>query len=141
MQEELSIVAVEQPGQAEWTAIGQGISEYNALQAGDDSGQPICFILRAPDGSIVGGLMGETHYDWFYVNLMWIEASRRGKGYGHRLLTLAEEEARSRGARNAYLDTFSFQAPGFYQKHGYEVFGELHDFPPGHQRYYLTKAL
>jgi hypothetical protein len=51
------------------------------------------------------------------------------------------EEARWRGARNAYLDTFSFQAPDFYQRHGYRVFGELVDFPPGHTRYYMTKQL
>jgi hypothetical protein len=54
---------------------------------------------------------------------------------------MAEAEARQRGAQHAYLDTFSFQAPGFYKKHGYQVFGELQDFPPGHQRYFLTKQL
>jgi len=65
----------------------------------------------------------------------------RGRGYGHRLLTLAEEEGRKRGAEHAYLDTFSFQAPDFYKQHGYHVFGELSDFPQGHRRYYLTKQL
>jgi len=54
---------------------------------------------------------------------------------------IAEDEARHRGAKNAYLDTFSFQAPDFYKKHGYRVFGELQDFPPGHQRHFLTKRL
>jgi GNAT superfamily N-acetyltransferase len=72
---------------------------------------------------------------------MWIREELRGRGYGHRLLASAEDEARRRGAKNAYLDTFSFQAPGFYKKHGYRVFGELHDFPTGHQRYFLTKEL
>jgi N-acetylglutamate synthase-like GNAT family acetyltransferase len=72
---------------------------------------------------------------------MWIKDELRGRGYGHRLLTLAEHEARQRGAKNAYLDTFSFQAPDFYKQHGYQVFGELPDFPPGHQRYFLTKQL
>jgi len=40
-----------------------------------------------------------------------------------------------------YLDTFSFQAPAFYQRHGYQVFGTLPDFTPGHQRYFFTKQL
>ncbi len=53
----------------------------------------------------------------------------------------AELEARQRGARCAYLDTFSFQAPDFYKKQGYEVFGELRDFPEGHRRYFLRKQL
>jgi len=56
-------------------------------------------------------------------------------------LAQAEDEARKRGAKKAYLDTFSFQAPEFYKKYGYKVFGELKEFPPGHQRYYLTKEL
>jgi ribosomal protein S18 acetylase RimI-like enzyme len=72
---------------------------------------------------------------------MWVKEEHRGQGFGHRLITLAEEKARQHGARHAYLDTFSFQAPGFYKKHGYQVFGLLNDFPPGHQRYYLTKEL
>ena len=54
---------------------------------------------------------------------------------------MVEAEARQSGATEAYLDTFSFQAPEFYKKNGYQVFGVLENFPPGHQRYYLTKAL
>jgi GNAT superfamily N-acetyltransferase len=72
---------------------------------------------------------------------MWVREDLRGSGYGQRLLALAEDEARKRGAKNSYLDTFSFQAPGFYKKYGYRVFGELPDFPTGHQRYFLTKQL
>jgi len=73
--------------------------------------------------------------------LMWVKEELRGRGYGHRLLTMAEEEARQRGAKNAYLDTFGFQAPDFYKQHGYQVFGELEDFPAGHRRYFLRKQL
>jgi len=72
---------------------------------------------------------------------MWVKEELRGRGYGYRLLTIAEDEARHRGAKNAYLDTFSFQAPGFYKQHGNRVFGELQDFPPGHQRYFMKKEL
>jgi len=86
-------------------------------------------------------LIGETYYGWLYINLLFIREELRGQGYGHRLLTLAEEEALKRGAGNAYLDTFSFQAPDFYQQHGYQVFGTLQDFPPGCQRYFLQKKL
>ena len=70
-----------------------------------------------------------------------LDAELRGRGYGHRLLTVAEDEARKRGAKNVYLDTFSFQVPDFYKQHGYQVFGELQNFPPGHQRYFFTKQL
>jgi len=141
MDEEYDIVYVDKPGQSEWATIGGGIGDYNEEQAGDDSSKSLCFVLRAPDEGIVGGLIGATHYDWLYVDLMWVKGELCGCGYGHRLLTLAEDEARRRGAKNAYLDTFSFQAPDFYKQHGYQVFGELQDFPPGHQRYFLTKRL
>ena len=72
---------------------------------------------------------------------MYVREDLRGQGYGEKLLLRAEEEARSRGVKNVFLDTFSFQAPDFYQKLGYRVFGELVDFPPGHTRHYLTKRL
>jgi GNAT superfamily N-acetyltransferase len=138
MNEEYKIYYVDKP---EWGIIGGGISQYNKQQAGDDQGQNLCFVLRAPDEEVVGGVIGATFWDWLYIDLMWIKEDLRGRGYGHRLLELAEEEGRKRGAKNAYLDTFSFQAPEFYKKRGYQVFGELKDFPQGHQRYFLTKQL
>jgi ribosomal protein S18 acetylase RimI-like enzyme len=138
MSEEYQIKYVEKP---EWGIIGPAIHNYNIEQAGDDKGKQLCFVLRAPDQEIVGGVIGATHWDWLHIDLMWVKEELRGRGHGHRLLVAAEEEARQRGAKNAYLDTFSFQAPGFYKRHGYEVFGELQHFPTGHQRYYLTKQL
>ena len=60
---------------------------------------------------------------------------------GRQWLMIAEDEARKRGAKHAYLDSFSFQAPAFYKKHGYRIFGELQDFPPGHNRHFFTKKL
>ena len=138
MKEEYTIEALDKP---EWDLIGGGISDYNAEQAGDDHGQNLCFVVRGPDDKSVGGVIGATYWDWFYVNLMWLKAEFRGMGFGSRLLIAAEEEARKRGAKFSHLDTFSFQAPDFYKKHGYEVFGELPDFPSGHTRYFMKKAL
>jgi GNAT superfamily N-acetyltransferase len=141
MNEDYQILYVDQPDNSVWGAIGGGIHDYNNQQAGDGHGKLLCFVLYAADQSIAGGLIGETHWDWFYINLLFLKDELRGQGYGHRLMELAEEEARKRGAKNAYLDTFSFQAPDFYKKHGYRVFGELQDFPVGRQRYFMTKQL
>jgi GNAT superfamily N-acetyltransferase len=138
MSEELQIVSVEEPP---WAIIGGGISSYNDQQAGDDNAQHVSLVLQSPDGKVVGGVIGVVYWDWFSLELMWMEEKYRGQGYGHRLLKLAEEEARDRGARHVHLDTFSFQALGFYEKYGYEVFGELQDFPAGYQRYYMRKDL
>ena len=138
MNEEYEIKYLDKP---EWGVIGQGITDYNTEQAGEDGGQNLCFVLQVPDNEVVGGVIGSTYWGWLYINLMWIKEEARGHGYGRQLLQLAEDEARQRGAKHAYLDTFSFQALDFYKKYGYEVFGELQDFPPGHQRYFLKKQL
>ena len=138
MSEEYDVVYVDQP---EWGIIGQGISNYNKEQAGDDRDKTLCFVLYGPNQEAVGGVIGATYWDWLHIDLMWVKEEFRGRGYGHRLLALAEEEARRRGAKKVHLDTFSFQAPDFYRRHGYQVFGELRDFPPGHQRYFLARQL
>ena len=138
MDQEFKIVYMEKP---EWEIIGGGINAFNQQQGGEDNAKSVCFVLQSRDGAIIGGVIGSTYWDWLHVNLMWIKEEFRGHGYGHRLLTHAEDEARQRGAKYAYLDTFSFQAPEFYKKHGYEVFGELKNFPAGHQRYFLKKQL
>ena len=141
MTQDYHIVYVEQPGDEEWSTIGGGINAFNTQQAGDDHGKRLCFLLKSADDAILGGVIGVTYWDWLYVDLLWLKEEMRGQGYGHRLLTRAEDEARQRGAKNAYLDTFSFQSPDFYERHGYEVFGTLDNFPTGHQRYFMTKAL
>ena len=141
MDEEYQIISVDDPQEIPWGIIGGGISNFNDQQAGDDQGKNLCFVLQEPDEEIVGGVIGATHWEWFYINLMWLKEEFGGRGYGQRLLTLAEAEARQQGAKYAYLETFSFQAPGFYKKYGYEVYGELNDFPQGHKRFFLKKHL
>lgn len=141
MDAEYTIVTLDEPGNAEWRAVGHGISAFNKQQAGDDDYRHVCFVLHAPDEEIVAGVIGQTYWGWLHVDLLWVKEELRGRGHGHRLLTLAENEARARGVTNAYLDTFSFQALDFYQQHGYQIFGKLPDFPAGHQRYFLAKQL
>ena len=141
MNEEYQIVYVDKPEESAWGIIGHGISDYNRQQAGEDKFQRLCFALYAPDQEIVGGALGEMYWEWFHLDLLWVKQELRGRGYGHRLLMAAEDEARRRGAKSVFLDTFSFQAPDFYKQHSYRIFGELVDFPPGHQRYFLKKRL
>ncbi len=138
MDEEYQFIYLEEP---EWGVIGKGLREFNLQQAGDDKYQNLCFVLRAADQEIVGGVIGSTYWEWFHLDLLWVREDLRGRGFGRRLLTMAEDEARRRGAKNVYLDTFTFQAPAFYTRRGYRRFGELPDFPPGHQRYFLAKEL
>lgn len=141
MDEEYDIIAVEKPDDSVWDVVGWGLHNYNVRLAGDPQSQQLCFVLRRQKEEIVGGLIGKIHWEWLYIDLLFVKEELRGCGYGHRLLEIAENEARQRGAKHVYLDTFSFQAPEFYKQHGYQVFGELKDFPTGHQRYFLAKHL
>ena len=138
MSEEYTITITEQP---EWDVIGGGITSFNKQHAGEEHAQRLCFVVKGPDQSVLGGVIGIIYWDWLAVDLMWLPEALRGRGLGHQLLTAIEDEARRRGAKHVHLDTFSFQAPEFYQQHGYRVFGELKDFPQGYTRYYLTKEL
>ncbi|MCP4361508.1 MAG: GNAT family N-acetyltransferase [Chloroflexi bacterium] len=141
MKTEYNIAYVEKPEESAWGIIGRGLHQYNEKLAGDNKFQRLCFVVQSPDEEIVGGVMAELYWGWLYIDLMWIEEKLRGHGYGHRLLTQIEDEARKRGAKNVYLDTFSFQALDFYKQHGYQILTELQDFPVGHQRYFLGKPL
>jgi GNAT superfamily N-acetyltransferase len=141
MDEKCNIISVDKPDDSVWDVVGWGIHNYNAQQAGDTQSQQLCFVLRTSNQEIVGGLIGKTYWNWLYIDLLFVKEELRGCGYGHRLLEIAEDEARKRGATNVYLDTFSFQAPDFYKQHGYRVFGELKDFPPGHQRFFYKATL
>jgi len=72
---------------------------------------------------------------------LYLPADLRSRGLGAELLRRAEVEARARGCVGAHLDTYGFQARGFYEKQGYAVFGALPDCPPGHARFFLSKRL
>ena len=141
MAEELNIIQVDSPGEAEWGAVGGGIDQYNRENAGPENAKRICFVLRNAQDKIVGGVIGIVYWNWFSIDLMFIQEPFRGLGHGAQLLNLAEEEAKKMGVKHVHLDTFSFQAPDFYRKHGYLIFGELEHCPTGHKRIYMTKEL
>ena len=141
MQNQFRISYVEKPAESAWGIIGQGINEFNDQKGGAQNSRTICFAVYDPDQKIVGGIVTQLYWDWLYIDLMWLREDLRKKGYGSCLLKAAEDEARKHGAKQAYLDTFSFQAPEFYKKHGYEEFGVLPEFPAGHKRFFFTKAL
>jgi len=120
--------------------IGKALRAYNAAAGGKPDYRTLAMTVR-DKGKIVGGLVAETYWGWMYVNLLWVSERHRGKGWGRRLLQKAEAEARKRGVRNVFLDSFTFQAPRFYAKLGYREFGRLKNFPAGNDRIFLTKAL
>ena len=119
--------------------ICKQMGAFNKRACGNDY-RTMAITLRVGD-EIVGGLIGETYWGWLFIDSLWIAEKLRRKNFGKALIEKAESEARKRGVRNAFVNSFSFQAPGFYRKLGYREFGKLTDCPKGHTRHWLQKAL
>ena len=129
------------PSETETDYIREALNQFNCAHVGDDGHTPLHLIEYDADGSIIGGLLGGTYWGWMYIDILWVREDHRRHGVGSRLLTEAEKEAMRRGCHHVHVDTMSWQAPAFYQKHGYEVIGVLPDIPRGNQKYLLMKAL
>lgn len=137
----LQITQEENPQHADQELVRNGIRAYNRLYASAPNFLPLTLFARDSQGVVRGGLLGEIGWEWLYIDILWLEDSVRGQGYGTRLLAMAEAEAQERGCRGVYLGTFEFQALPFYQKHGYSIFGVLEDYPPGSHLTFLQKRL
>jgi GNAT superfamily N-acetyltransferase len=114
---------------------------FNNSKAGPGNGQPLFVVLRDQEKRVCGGLSGSTSRGWLFIDHLVIPEASRGKGLGTSLVHLAEREAIKRGCANAWLNTFEFQARGFYEKLGYACFGQLTDYPPGFSRFFMQKPL
>ena len=123
-------------GLLERRLISLGVAATQAVE-----GHPLGFVLKNARGEWLGGISGFTWGGWLQVRLLWVAAGLRSRGHGTRLLQAAEQFAREHDCTFATLETFSFEAPGFYVKRGYTVFGQLDDYPPGHTKFFLRKDL
>lgn len=102
----------------------------------------IFLFSQDPASAVVkGGLIAFTQWGWLHLQTIWLAAELRGRGCGTTLMQLAHSEALARGCNHSRLATYSFQARGFYEKLGYEVYGQLEDYPPGARSYFMQKRL
>ena len=121
-------------------AVLGGLIRYNNEKMGKQKYKRLAVSLREGN-EIVGGIVGEVWTTVLFIQLFWLEQRLRRKGFGARLIKAIEDEARRFGATRAYLDTMSFQAPGFYRACGYKEFGSIEGYPGGVTRHWLTKTL
>jgi GNAT superfamily N-acetyltransferase len=115
--------------------------EFNSAATGITDGEWLAIWVRGENERIIGGICGNTWGGCLEIRQLWVEEARRKQGLGTRLLGAAEQEARRRGCRQILLTTFSFQAPAFYAKHGFEVVAVVDDHPRGHKNMLLRKHL
>jgi GNAT superfamily N-acetyltransferase len=122
--------------------ISDGLEEFNVQESRIDDRRPLAVVVRdAETRRAIGGLTGRTTMGLLFVDLLYLPKALRGSGIGSEVLRRAENEGRRRGCRTAVVYTISFQAPGFYEKNGWRVFGEIPCDPPGTSRVFLTKEL
>jgi GNAT superfamily N-acetyltransferase len=130
----------DEPLEKDLEVLPDGLEAFNESRwPGHQKWRRVAVFARERE-SVVAGLAGETYSGWLFIKYLWVGDALRGKGIGRDLMGAAEAQAVERGCHSAWVDTFSFQAPGFYRKLGYEPFGEL-DYPPDHKRLFLQKRL
>jgi GNAT superfamily N-acetyltransferase len=122
-------------------ALKKGVDEFNFAVAGPDHYAPIWISGKDGAGTVRAGVHAHISWTWLFLDWLWVSRAYRQHGVGTQLLLRTEEIARERGCSGVYLNTFTFQAPQFYVRHGYREFGRLKGMPPGHDRIWFSKAL
>ncbi len=136
------LILTDAPGERAEAAIRDGLSAYNFEKAGYRDQRPLAILVSDPEtGEVVGGLLGRTSFGLLYVDRFFLPEGLRKQGLGTRIIKAAEEEGARRGCSRAILSTLSFQAPGFYERQGWQVLGRIDCDPPGHTRFMMTKKL
>lgn len=136
-----ALTVTNSPRAEDIAAIGAQLSAFNDADVGPADRVPLAVIVRGENGALLAGISGYTAWGWLYVQWLWVDESLRGQQMAGRMLVAAEEEAQARGCHSAWIDTFNPVAEKAYTRQGYEVFGELPDFPIGRTRKFLKKRL
>jgi len=121
--------------------LWKGLIAFNRENSGPLNYQRTVLSVRNDKGRVIGGLIMQSWWRETYIELLWLSARARKAGLGSMLISEAERRARRRGSRLIHLNTYSFQAPGFYSKQGYRRFGGFSGSPQGEGRHFYVKRL
>jgi GNAT superfamily N-acetyltransferase len=138
----IDIVVTSAPAPEVVAKISNDLDLFNVAATEIADRKPLGVLaVDSNTGAVLGGITGRTSLGLLFIDLFFLPDECRGNGLGTRLLAAAEDEARRRGCRAGVLYTISFQAPGFYTRNGWKVFGEIPCDPPGTSRVFLSKDL
>ena len=121
--------------------IGGLIRSYNRSKREAAESEPLNIYVEDDSGELMAGLVAETFGNWLEIEYLFVKEELRGQGIGSQLLQQVESEAKKRNCRYVFVNTYQFQAPAFYQKHGYQEVFTLKDYPCTGQRHYYQKDL
>jgi len=117
------------------------IYEHNSSEINKSDGELFSRIIRDENERIIAGIAGWTWAGACEITQFWVDENARNNGIGKLLLSAAETEAKSKRCFIILIKSYSFQAPHFYERHGYKIEYVLNDFPPGHDYYMLSKRI
>jgi GNAT superfamily N-acetyltransferase len=113
-----------------------------AATPGIAAAQELTVRITDDAGDLVAGISGWTWGVAAGIAMTWVRADVRGARLGARLLTDFEAEALRRGCTHVFVTSFTFQAPAFYERHGYVEFARWQDVPrTGEADVHLRKDL
>ncbi|WP_148881114.1 GNAT family N-acetyltransferase [Streptococcus sp. Marseille-P7376] len=121
--------------------LGNLIRAYNQSKREPSKSEPLNIYVEDEQGNLIAGMVAETFGHWLEIEYLYVQEDFRGQGIGSNILNRAEKEARERKCKCSFVNTYQFQAPDFYKKHGYEEVFALKEYPYTGERYYYTKAL
>jgi GNAT superfamily N-acetyltransferase len=135
-------IAVASEDEVRAIALSRRLREFNYGIVGSyPEGQNVWLNAKDDAGNVLGGFRGDVYFNWLFVNILFVEGSQRRQGIGTRLLAEGEAHARKLGARRARLETFDWQAPAFYAKHGYRELIKLPSYYLDHSLSLMVKEL
>jgi len=121
--------------------LGNLIRAYNQSKREPSKSEPLNIYVEDAQGNLIAGMVAETFGNWLEIEYLYVQEDFRGQGIGSNILNRAEKEARERKCKYSFVNTYQFQAPDFYKKHGYEEVFALKEYPYTGERYYYTKEL
>lgn len=140
---EAKVIAIRDEAECETLAafLADRIYEFNSKATGCFDGMLLAGCVRSDTGEVIAGFNGHTWAGCCELSHVWVHEQYRGRGLGAQLLRAAEAEAIVRGCVQVVLATHSFQAPGFYERMGYERKYTIEGNPKGHADIIYVKVL
>ncbi|MBP0617302.1 GNAT family N-acetyltransferase [Jiella mangrovi] len=133
-----TIQHLDHPGPDLRSRIVAPLAEFSTKKDFAFAPQFVTLGLQTEDG-IDGGLACQLYWDWMHIEILAVPERWRGLGLGRALVERAEAIAREAGCTGVWVDTYSFQSPGFYAAMGYAPFGRLPNYPKGETRIFFAK--
>jgi ribosomal protein S18 acetylase RimI-like enzyme len=121
--------------------LRERITAHNVASTGLADGRSLGCFVRDSEGRMIAGLDGFSWGGYVKIEWLWVHEDHRHRGLGTQLVRAAEVEAAQRGCDVVRVDSHTFQAPGFYEKLGYERIGFAADTPVGHGEAFFLKRL